>query len=159
MEETVMTRSTGTAHARWLGGMAAMALAFAGTSIAIASSSTDPESKVRETVIVKVVSDDAHAAGAHADHEIDLTEKCGGTKPQVDTSDESKGPDGKIRHARIVICNRLGEAQADILAALEKARARLAEVDELSDAAKAKALASLDEEIARLKSRPGYTKQ
>jgi len=58
-----------------------------------------------------------------------------------------------------VICNRLGEAQADILAALEKARARLAEVSELSEAAKAKALASLDEEIARLKARPGYSKQ
>lgn len=154
-----MTRSTGTAHARWLGGMAVIALAFAGTSIALASSSTDPEPKVHETVIVKVVSDDAHAAGTHADHEIDLTEKCGGAKPQVDTSDESKGPDGKIRHARIVICNRLGEAQEDVLAALEKARARLAEVDELSEAAKAKALASLDEEIARLKSHPGYTKQ
>ncbi len=154
-----MTRSTGTAHARWLGGMAVIALAFAGTSIAIASSSTDPEPKVRETVIVKVVSDDVHAAGTHADHEIDLTEKCGGAKPQVDTSDESKGPDGKIRHARIVICNRLGEAQEDVLAALEKARARLAEVDELSEAAKTKALASLDEEIARLKSHPGYTKQ
>jgi hypothetical protein len=154
-----MTRSTGTAHGRWLGGMAAAALAFAGTSIALASSSTDPEPKVRETVIVKVISDDGHAATAHEDHDIDLVKKCGGTKPQVDASDESKGEDGKIRHARVVICNRLGEAQADILAALEKARARLAEVSELSDATKAKALASLDEEIARLKARPGYSKQ
>lgn len=154
-----MTRSTGTTHVRWLGGMAVAALAFAGTSIALASSTTDQDPKAHETVIVKVISDDAHTGGAHADREIDLVDKCGGAKPQVDTSDETKGPDGKIRHARIVICNRLGEAQADVLAALEKARARLAEVDELSEAAKAKALASLDEEIARLKSRPGYTKQ
>lgn len=154
-----MTRSTGTAHARWLGGMAATALAFAGTSIALAASGTDAEPKTHETVIVKVISDDAHAAGAHDDHDIDLIEKCGGAKPQVDASDETKGVDGKIRHARVVICNRLGEAQTDILAALEKARTQLAEVDQLSEAAKAKALASLDEEIARLKARPGYSKQ
>lgn len=154
-----MTRSTGTAHARWLGSMAAAALAFAGTSIALASDGTDPKADTHETVIVKVISDDGHVAHGREVHEIDLVEKCGGTKPQVDASDETKGVDGKIRHARVVICNRLGEAQADIVAALEKARARLAEVDELSDTAKAKALASLDEEIARLKARPGYSKQ
>ncbi len=154
-----MTRSTGTAHARWLGSMAAAALAFAGTSIALASNGTDPKADAHETVIVKVISDDSHAAHRREVHEIDLVEKCSGTKPQVDTSDDIKDEDGKIRHARVVICNRLGEAQADIVAALEKARARLAEVDELSDTAKAKALASLDEEIARLKARPGYSKQ
>ena len=154
-----MTRSTATAHARWLGGMAVAALAFAGTSIALASSDTNPDAERHETVIVKVISDDGHAARTLDDHEIDLTEKCGGIKPQVDTRDEAKAEDGKVRHTRVVICNRLGEAQADILAALEKARARLAEVSELSDAAKAKALASLDEEIARLKARPGYSKQ
>ena len=151
-----MTRPTGTAHARWLGSMAAAALAFAGTSIALASASTEPDADAHETVIVKIISDDAHAAHGH---EINLVEKCGGTKPQVDTSDDIKGEDGKIRHARVVICNRLGEGQADIVDALEKARASLAEISELSDTAKARAIASLDEEIARLKSRPGYSKQ
>lgn len=154
-----MTRSTPTAHARWLGGIATAALAFAGTGIALASNSTDPKTGAHETVIVKVMSDDGHAAHAHKQHDIDLVERCGGAKPQVDATDDIKDEDGKIRHARVVICNRLGEGQAEILAALEKARARLAEVSELSDAAKAKALASLDEEIARLKARPGYSKQ
>ena len=154
-----MTRSTPTAPARWLGSIAAAALAFAGTGIALASNSTDPKADAHETVIVKVISDDGHAGHGREVHEIDLVEKCGGAKPQVDASDDIKDEGGKIRHARVVICNRLGEAQADILAALEKARARLAEVSELSEAAKAKALASLDEEIARLKARPGYSKQ
>ena len=151
-----MTQSTGTAHARWLGGIAAAALVFAGASIALASDASAPQADAQETIIVKIVKQDGHATMGH---EVDATEHCGGMKPQVDTSEDTKGDDGNIRHARIVICNHSGHGDGDMLSALEKARARLAAVTELSDDAKAKALASLDQEIARLKAPPSYSKQ
>lgn len=156
-----MSRSTGTAHARWLGSMAAAALAFAGTSIALAASDTDSKAEqAKEVRIIKIVkTGDGAEAGIH-DHQVILAgEKCKGAKPQVDTSEEVKDKDGKVRRSHIVICAHGAGDDASTLAALEKARAGLAEVSELSDSARAKALASLDEEIARLKARPSYTKQ
>ena len=45
-----MTPSTGTAHARWLGGLAAAALAFAGAGIALASDSTDAKAKTLASI-------------------------------------------------------------------------------------------------------------
>jgi hypothetical protein len=80
--------------------------------------------------------------------------KCGGEKPTVDSASETKDADGKIRKAHVIICNRHsggGITNADLVARLEEARKHVAEVGELSAEAKAKALASLDEEIARLK--------
>ena len=154
-----MTQSTPTAHARWLGSIAAVALAFAGAGIALASDAHDPEADARETVIVKVVKHDGHAKMGHDDNEGEVAERCGGMKPQVDTSEDTKGDDGKVRHARIVICNHSGRTDVEMLSALEKARARLAAVTELSDDAKSKALASIDREIDRLKAQPSYSKQ
>lgn len=154
-----MTQPTGTAHARWLGSMAAAALAFAGTSIALASDSTPPKGDVHETVIVKVISHDDHAMKNHEGDEHGMMKRCGTSKPQVDASDETKDDVGKVQRSRVIICNRGGHSDAEMLASLEKARTRLAEVTELSDAAKAKALASLDREIARLRPQSGYSKQ
>lgn len=154
-----MTQISGKANARWIAGIAATSLAFAGATIALASDGDTPTAEPRETVIVKVVSGDAPASGQDAADKTDDIKQCGGARPQVDTSDESRDKDGKIRRARVVICNRLGDSQADILEALEKARTRLAGISELSEAAKAKALASLDEEIARMKASPGYSRQ
>lgn len=161
MEKKAVSRSTGTAHARWLGSMAAAALAFAGTSIALAASGTDPKAdQGKEVRIIKIVKmGDGAEAGSHEHQAILAGEKCEGAKPQVDTSEEVKGKDGKVRRSHIIICAHGAGHDASTLAALEKARARLAEVSELSDAAKAKALASLDEEIARLKTAPDYSKQ
>lgn len=154
-----MTSSNPTAHGRWLGSMAAAALAFAGTSIALASDSTKTDGGAHETVIVKIIKDDGHGAGARHGREIAIADACDSAKPQIDMSDETKGDKGEARHSRIMICNHAGRNQGDMLAALEKARADIAGISELSESAKAKALASLDEEISRLKEHQGYSKQ
>lgn len=83
--------------------------------------------------------DDAHVAAALA--------KCKAEGQEVGTEVDTEA-DGKKQRTRIMIC---GRADADAVTALEKARGELAEEKGLSDEHRAKALATLDAEISRLK--------
>jgi hypothetical protein len=135
-------------------GMTGLIALAAGMTSAIAA---EPAPKVerQETVIVKVIKRDGQSVITGDGAEItSIMAKCGGAKPTVDTSSETKDADGKTRKAHVIICNRHtgdGTTNADLVARLEEARKHVADVTELSTEAKAKALASLDEEIARLK--------
>lgn len=147
-----MTDKNGsTPHARWILAMAASALAFAGASIATAASKSGTPRG--ETRIIKIVKhgDEEHASGEHQDMMI-ADADCNGAKPQVDESDETKDENGKIHKSRVVICSRGHDAGPEALAALERARDKLAKADDLSERTRERALASLDREIARLKS-------
>lgn len=148
-----MTQDTGAFHARWLFGIGAAAAAFAGATIAVASDSKDAKDEDVQVIrIVRIGEDGKHKKGVFREHEITLVERCDGQKPQVDESEETTDKSGNIRKSRVVICTRGGEAHsAQALEALERAREKLAEVDELSDAAKARALASIDDQIARIR--------
>lgn len=148
-----MTQDTGAFHARWLFGIGAAAVAFAGATIAAASDSRDSkDGDVQIIKIMRIGEDGKHGKGAVYKHEITLVERCDGQKPQVDESEETTDKSGNVRKSRVVICTRGGEAHsAQALEALERAREKLAGVDELSEAAKARALASIDEQIARIR--------
>lgn len=151
-----MTQDTGAFHARWLFAIGAAAVAFAGATIAAASDSRDDAGNGEDVQVIKIVriGEDGrkHGKGSYHEHQITLVEQCDGQKPQVDESEEVTGKDGKVRKSRVVICTRGGEVHsARALEALERAREKLSGVDELSDAAKARALASIDEQIARLR--------
>jgi hypothetical protein len=135
--------------------MAGLFALAAGVTGAIAA---EPAPKVdhQETVIVKVIKRDGKPmSGSEEDAQVaTLISRCGSDKPTVDTSSETTGTDGKVRKAHVIICNHHeghGATNADLVARLEDARKHVADVAELSAEAKAKALASLDEEIARLK--------
>lgn len=149
-----MTQNTGPFHARWLGAIAASAIVFSGATIAAASDKTDAGAE--DVQIIKIVrhhdGDGKYAKGTVHEHEITMIERCDGQKPQVDEAEETTDKDGKVRKSRVVICSKggtMGTTQA--LEALERARASLADVTELSESTKARALASLDEQIARLR--------
>lgn len=103
-----------------------------------------PRVEERKTIIIRT--DDAKS-DAH-DHMAKHHIKCGG-EPQVDVSDEAKDKDGKIRKSRIVLCARQEASAEAVVEKLEKARARIAAVDDLSEQTKAKALAAIDAAIAR----------
>ncbi|RJF85603.1 hypothetical protein [Sphingomonas cavernae] len=126
--------------------VALTALALAGLPIAaLAHEGHDTEPKVEKRVtIIKrgeggVAVDDAHLNAAMA--------KCKAEGQEVGTDVETE-TDGKKQRTRIMIC---GKADADAVAALEKARGELAAEKGLSDEHRSSALATLDAEIARLK--------
>jgi hypothetical protein len=149
----IMQKSSFNALPAILGMTGLIALA-AGMTSAIAA---EPAPKVerQETVIVKVIKRDGQPVITGDDAEItSIISRCGGDKPTVDTSSETKDADGKVRKSHVIICNRHtgnGITNADLITRLEEARKHVTEVGELSADAKAKALASLDEEIARLR--------
>lgn len=136
-------------------GMAGLvALAVGMTSAIAAEPAKDaPTAEKSETMIIKMVKHEG-APGEHSKEKIaKIMAECGLEKATVDTESEVKDADGKVKRARVVICNRnAGLDKAGMVKRLEEARSRVAEVAELSSEAKAKALASLDSEIARLKS-------
>jgi hypothetical protein len=109
--------------------------------------------EMREKMIIKIIKsgdsktdvDDADVDGAMA--------KCRTGVREVDTSTETKGKDGKTEKTRVIICSDGGGDKANMLSALEKARESLASLESLSPETKAKALAGLDEQLNRLKSK------
>jgi NH3-dependent NAD+ synthetase len=131
-----------------------VALALGMTSVAAADPAADaPKTEKNETMIIKMVKHDG-TPGEHSKEDIaKIMADCGVDKATVDTESETKDSDGKVKRARVVICNRdTGLDKQAMVKRLEEARNRVAEVTELSGEARAKALASLDAEIARLKS-------
>lgn len=73
--------------------------------------------------------------------------KCKAEGQEVGADVETE-KDGKKQRTRIMIC---GKADADVVAALEKARGEVAAEEGLSEEHRTKALATLDAEIARLR--------
>lgn len=149
-----MTQDTGAFHARWLFAIGAAAIAFAGATIAAASNSKDAtDEDVQIIKIVRIGEDGKPKKGMLHERTITLDDRCEG-QPQVDESEETTDKSGNVRKSRVVICTKAGEGHsAQALPALEKAREKLSEADELSEAAKTRALASIDEQIARIRAR------
>lgn len=120
---------------------AALALAL-GAGGALARDEAEPK-QVKKIVIM-------HKDGTTRDIDIErareMAKDCGDAK-LFENSDQSEA-DGKTRRTRIVLCQK---GEGDRLAALEKARARLADSGDLGVDPRTKALAALDAEIARLK--------
>lgn len=122
---------------------AALALALAlalGTGGALAQDKAEPK-QVKKIVIM-------HEDGTTRDIDVEraraIAKDCGGEK-LFENSGETE-VDGKKQRTKIVLCG-----EGDRLAALEKARARLAGSENLGFDPRTKALAALDREIARLK--------
>jgi hypothetical protein len=78
-------------------------------------------------------------------------ERCKGERAEVDSTDDAD-KDGKARKSKVVVCGADGET---IVAALEKARAQIADEKALSDTHREKVLASLDRRIEELKAENG----
>jgi hypothetical protein len=108
---------------------------------------------MREKTIIKIVKS-GEATSDVSDAEVDAAmEKCRTGARKVDTSTETKAKDGKTEKTRVIICSDGDDDQAHMLSALEKARESLARLESLSPETKAKALAGLDEQLNRLKSK------
>jgi CO dehydrogenase/acetyl-CoA synthase epsilon subunit len=109
--------------------------------------------EMREKTIIKIVKS-GEATSDVSDAEVDAAmDKCRTGARKVDTSTETKGKDGKTEKTRVIICSDGDDDQAHMLSALEKARESLARLESLSPETKAKALAGLDEQLNRLKSK------
>jgi len=78
-------------------------------------------------------------------------ERCKGERAEVESTDTAD-KDGKPRKSKIVVCGADGET---IVAALEKARAQIADEKALSDVQRNKVIASLDQRIEQLKAENG----
>lgn len=121
----------------------AMILAGAMILAAPAAAHEPGEKQVKKIVMI-------HQDGAKREIDMDRvhaikSEHCGDAAHRFE-SNASEG--GQKRKIKLMVC---GEGAGNRLAALEKARARLAETDDLGVDPRAKALAALDAEIARLK--------
>lgn len=108
-----------------------------------------------ETIVIKIVKtgDKGNAAEMAKHHKMAMImEHCGDGVKAIDTQEETKTEDG-VKHSRVIICSKDGspEGAGHALTALEKARERVAGITELSGESKAKALAAIDQEIARMK--------
>jgi hypothetical protein len=112
-------------------------------ALAHEATSEAPKVEKRETVVIQHVD---------ADGDIDAGAKhatCDG-EPQVDVSDEQKNADGnEIKRSRVVICSAGAVDRTALIKSLQSARESIAGQTELSQAAKDKALAAIDEAIAR----------
>jgi hypothetical protein len=109
--------------------------------------------EMREKTIIKIVKS-GEATSDVSDAAVDnAMDKCRTGVREVDTSTETKGKDGKSKKTRVIICSDSGGDKANMLSALEKARESLASLESLSPESKAKALAGLDEQLNRLKSK------
>lgn len=129
-----------------------------GTAIAAqaSSSATTATPTSGEPVIIKMIKheggDGKHALHASPDG-VDLAHCKGGTR-HLDSSDEVREGDKIVKRTRIVLCSKDDAKVGDVAARLTEARKRLSEDTALSAETKAKVLASLDQEIARLKVAP-----
>jgi hypothetical protein len=119
-----------------------------GGSLAFAHETTGAATRneKREVIIIKHVDDDETSS---ADDGIDAKAvNCGG-EPQVDVSDETKGADGKqLKRSRVIVCSH-GAPNETFVKSLRDARERLAKQEDLSETVRAKALAAIDDAIAR----------
>ena len=129
------------------------ALALVAGAATASAHETEKERKEVRTVVIHKDGEGGHAEA----HAIVHGAKCKDAVVKSDVDVETEGEDGKKQRTRLLICNSekdAAKARAQALEALEKARENLAERDEdaLSAEHRARALAALDAEIARLKS-------
>jgi hypothetical protein len=125
-----------------------------GALIITAPAIADPaKPEMREKTIIKIVKS-GEATSDVSDAEVDAAmDKCKTGARKVDTSTETKSKDGKTEKTRVIICSDGEDDKAHMLSALEKARDSLARLESLSPETKAKALAGLDKQLNRLKSK------
>lgn len=142
---------------RSLGGaVAVLILAVVGVSLgAPGLAHPHPEGETRKQHIIVM----EHKGGDHAatgrahtlqirrgeNGEVVLPEGCSGN--ELANVDESEGN----RRTRIMVCGQEGQSAEQRLENLQRARARIAENDELSDEHRARVTAALDQAIARLR--------
>jgi bla regulator protein BlaR1 len=83
--------------------------------------------------------------------EIHVDERCDTGRSSVST--QTSEVNGEARQVRVMICGKgiAGEARAQALAGLRRARAEMQRETDLSEATRARILADLDREIARMK--------
>jgi hypothetical protein len=131
-------------------------LALIGLAAPSLAADEKPRTATEQTTVIKVIrkSDDGTTTEStiEADGEVKAAmAKCADGK-KIDEVTETKGDKGEVHRSRIVMCMH-GDADAkSTVERLEEARKRVSDLTELSGDAKAKALAALDQEIARLKS-------
>lgn len=144
-------------RARTIGGAATLAALLVGGLAGTASAAQDkPEAKTERRVIIKRV--ESKSGERHQDIVVEgrslaeLESKCDGIKSE---SDVTTGADGEKKRTRILICGKDGEgatkSRAHVLEGLENAKAELAKDDKISAEHRARVIAQLDQEIARLK--------
>lgn len=141
-----------------------MKLALAGTAAALVgltavASAHDVDDKDGKRIRTVIVHKDGHDATRYNHlHVMAHGGKCRDATVRSDVDVKSAGEDGKTQRTRVLICNGeadAAKARAQVLEALEKARSDLAkrDADDLGAEHRAKALAALDNEIARLRGR------
>ena len=136
--------------------LGAFGVAAIGMSIATVGWAQDaePAAKEERRVVIMEHMDHERAGGRERkfrlrhgpDGRLELPEGCEKGKAAADV-DEKNGE----KRTRILICTKDGAAPADSVAALEKAKARLASDEHLSAETRGKVIAQLDAQIARLR--------
>lgn len=130
-------------------------LALAGPVVA---ASSETSAGPGETVIVKVIKHRSGDQGADSKAlsegaTVKMLENCGEGK-KIETDTETKSDTGEIRRTRVVLCARDAKDGRSMVERLEATRKQMAEETNLTAAEREKVLATIDAEIARLKS-PG----
>lgn len=132
--------------------------AFAAPGLANDSSAKDApkvEKKIIRVITVdengkeKTLSETTVGGGERKIHVMAMGHDCHEGTKMVDSATESKD-DGKTEKTRILMCSKGPIDKAKLAERLKAARERLAAENELTEAARAKAIAALDAEIAKL---------
>jgi hypothetical protein len=130
---------------------AALVMLGMGTAFAAGTTAETPKNESNEVVIIKQI---RHSGEGDAKRDAETAMvHCGDAKPQIDTTDEARNDEGKIKRSRIVICSKGDADSASMIKHLEEARKQIEGVTELSSEAKAKTLAALDARIAKLQTK------
>jgi hypothetical protein len=120
----------------------------------------ETKAETSENVTIKVIRKEKAGVSGQDDHEVTtLISTCNDGTRKVDSVTQSKDDDGKMQRTRIILCSLGGRDDAALAKGLAEARASIVAEKELSDDARSKALAALDQEIARLNVSPAYPKQ
>lgn len=114
-----------------------------------------------ETVVKKTIIIRQHDGDGKVESEREIViATCPEGSRRFSTEAEGTGADGRSDKSRVVICASGNISDADMAKRLSEARDRLAKDLDAASSARAKALAELDKEIARLNgSHKGFTKE
>lgn len=122
---------------------AALAIALGTVAASAQDTAKDETKKVKRIILM-------HQDGTSKDIDMErlhaLTADC--FEEDIFKAETENEIHGKKQRSKIILCHK---GEGDRLAALEKARARLAESDDLGTDPRTRALTALDAEIARLK--------
>jgi hypothetical protein len=122
-----------------------MIAAFWLIAAAAGAAQADPAGGATPTLEVHKLVREGEMAKADAEAYI---AKCGLRKFETEASSNYNG---KLRKAKILLCAKAGESDAEWIATLEKAASKVVATTELSMDAKAKIAGDLQAEIARLR--------